>query len=386
MNCDDLVEILDKGEDSRQQFKSDINSLDQLAVEISAFANSDGGLLIIGVSDQGALLGLTKKDVARLNQWISNAATQKVDKPIFVRTEILVCDGKRILIIDVPRGLNKPYAVNRVDVWVKNGADKRRAPIEEVLRLAQTSGLIYADELETEADFSDFDTAFFDTFYKDYYKEEIEKLEISIEKLLENIKFMKNSKLTLAGLMLCGKSPERFRPQFGIKATFFEGIDVSSLNYKDSEEIRGKLIQQYNKAIFFIKRNLRRVQKNRNVNAPGILEIPEEAFAEIVANAIVHRNYYISSPIQLYLFDDRLEINSPGNLPNTITEENIRFGIHVERNPITLYFLEKDPEFRYSGKGSGIPRVIKSCDKAAVKVQFTNDKERQQFRVTFFRT
>jgi ATP-dependent DNA helicase RecG len=242
-----------------------------------------------------------------------------------------------------------------------------------------------ADELETEAGFSDFDIPFFETFYKEYYKEEIEKLDIPIDKLLENIKLLKNGHLTLSGLMLCGKSPERFRPQFGIKATYFEGIDISSRSYKDSQEIRGKLIQQYQNAIFFIKRNLRRVQKDRNVNAPGILEIPEEAFTEIVANAIVHRNYYISAPIQIYLFDDRLEINSPGSLPNTITEENIRFGIHVERNPITLYFLEKDPEFRYSGKGSGIPRVIKSCDRAAVTVRFTNDKERQQFRVTFFR-
>lgn len=160
MNCDDLAEILDKGEDSKQQFKININSIDQLAVEISAFANSDGGLIIIGVSDEGALIGLSKKDVARLNQWVSSAASQKVDKQIFVRTEILVCEGKRILIIEVPRGLNKPYAVNRIDVWVKNGADKRRAPIEEVLRLAQTTGLIYADELETEADFSDFDLPF----------------------------------------------------------------------------------------------------------------------------------------------------------------------------------------------------------------------------------
>lgn len=149
--------------------------------------------------------------------------------------------------------------------------------VDETLgpRFAQTRRFVYSDELETEAGFNDFDIAFFDSFYRAYYKEEIEKLEISIEKLLENIKFLKNDKLTLSGLLLCGKSPERFRPQFGIKATYFEGTEISSQNYKDSEEIRGKLINQYTNANFFIKRNLRRVQKNRNVNAPGILEIPE---------------------------------------------------------------------------------------------------------------
>ena len=71
-------------------------------------------------------------------------------------------------------------------------------------------------------------------------------------------------------------------------------------------------------------------------------EIPEETFSETIANAIVHRNYYIDSSIQINLFDDRLEVNSPGNLPNTINEENIKFGVHIERNPTILYFLEKD--------------------------------------------
>jgi ATP-dependent DNA helicase RecG len=115
------------------------------------------------------------------------------------------------------------------------------------------------------------------------------------------------------------------------------------------------------------------------------LEIPEEAFAETIANAIVHRNYYISAPIQIYLFDNRLEIHSPGNLPNTITEENIKFGVHVERNPTILSFLEKDKEFSYTGRGSGIPRVIRLCDKAGIKVDLIDDKLKQVFSVVFFR-
>ena len=189
----------------------------------------------------------------------------------------------------------------------------------------------------------------------------------------------------MTGLLLCGKKPENFRPQFGIKATYFEGADVSSQIYRDSEDLRGKLIEQYSNGIFFIKRNLRRVQKHENVNAPGVLEIPEEAFSEIIANAIVHRNYYINAPIQIYLFEDRLETVSPGNLPNTVNEENIRFGVHIERNPVILYFLEKDKSFRYSGKGSGIPRVLRICEKEGIQVKFSDDKSRQHFKVTFYR-
>lgn len=386
MDCRELLEIIDQGEDYTHQFKENFSNIDKLAAEISAFANSEGGMIIIGVTDSGELKGLSKEDVGRLNQWISNATTDKIDKQIFVKTEVLTCREKRVLIIHVPRGLNKPYAVNRVDVWVKSGADKRRAPIEEVLRLAQTSGLLYADELETEAAMEDFDKDFFLKHYEHYYKEEIEKLEIPLEKLLANIRLLKGERLTLAGLLLFGRKPERRRPQFSIKATFFDGNDISMHHFKDKEDITGKLIDQFNKAAVFIKRNLRLVQKHKNFNAPGVLEIPEYAFSEIIANAIVHRNYYINAQVQIYLFDNRLEIVSPGNLPNTITEENIKFGVHIERNPTILSFLEKDPGFSYSGRGSGIPSVLKMCKQAGVEVQFLDDKQKQQFKVTFFRT
>lgn len=385
MDCIELLDILNNGEDSTHQFKENFTSIDKLAVEISAFANTDGGILIIGVSDDGDLVGLSKDDISRLNQWISNATSQKVDKPINVKTEILNCEDKRVCVIHVPRGLNKPYAVNRTDVWIKSGADKKKAPIEEVLRIAQTSGLVYADEIETEATRNDFDFNFFRERYEHYYQEEIERLEIPITILLKNIKFLRNDHLTLAGLLLCGKNPENIRPQFGIKATCFEGIEISGQNYKDEDSIRGKLIDQYRSSVSFLKRNLKRIQRENNFNAPGTLEIPQVAFSEVIANAIVHRNYYIDAPIQVHLFDNRLEINSPGNLPNTITEENIKFGVHIERNPTILYFLEKDREFSYSGKGTGIPRVLKACDQFHIKVDFIDDKKKQQFKVIFSR-
>lgn len=385
MNCEELLDIVEQGEDYTHQFKEDFSGIDKLAIEISAFANSAGGMLIIGVTDSGELKGLSKEDVGRLNQWISNSTTDKIDKQIFVKTEVLICREKRILVIHVPRGLNKPYAVKRVDVWVKSGADKRRAPIEEVLRLAQTTGLFYADELETEAAMQDFDKEFFLEHYRHYYKEEIEKLEIPLETLLTNIRLFKKDRLTLGGLLLFGLHPERIRPQFSIKATVIQGNEIATHMFKDKEDITGKLIDQFNKAKFFVKRNLRLKQKNKNFNAPGVIEIPEEAFAEIIANAIVHRNYYINAQIQIYLFDDRLEIISPGSLPNTITEENIKFGVHIERNPTILSFLEKDPGFSYSGRGSGIPSVLRMCEKAGVEVQFLDDKSTQQFKVTFSR-
>jgi predicted HTH transcriptional regulator len=388
MDYNDLIPILERGEDSYHQFKVRLESIDNLAVEISAFANSDGGHLIIGVGNTGDIIGLSKTEVDAINQWISNATSQKIEPPVFVKTEIIDCAGKRVLMITIPRGLNKPYAVNKTEFWVKNGADKRRATREELFRLLQASNTLFADEMETEAMLEEFDVDYYKQYYnetKKGYEKELDKLGIPLVSLLENIKLLKNSRLTLAGLMLFGKNPESIKPQFGIKGTFYDGTSIAVNRYKDSIRASGKLIDQFKETLHFIRRNLRMIQSGPDFNSPSVLEIPEVAFAEAVANAIAHRDYFINSQIFVNLFDDRLEIVSPGILPNTLTAENLKYGVHIERNPIILFHLEKLADFRYSGKGSGIPRIIELCNARQIKVLFMNDVDNTQFKVVFYR-
>ena len=385
MNIKELEKILSQGEDSRHQFKEKIQSTDKLAAEIGAFANSSGGFLFIGISDNCEVIGLEKNEVAKLNQWISNVTTSRIDPPLFVHTEILTYKKKRILIIDVPKGVNKPYAVNKSVFWVKNGADKRRATREELFRLMQSSKILFADEMETEVSIDSFDHQSFNIFYEKYYKEEIQISEISSQQLLKNLKLVNNNHLTLAGILLFGLNPHHHRPYFCIKATYFDGSDISVDNYRDKESVSGTLINQFKEGIYFIKRNLHRIQRNNNFNAPGELEIPEIAISEAVANAIVHRDYFINSPIFINIFHDRLEIISPGTLPNTITEENIKYGIHIQRNPIILSILERDKLFKYTGRGSGIPRMLKACNEENVCVDLYNDLDLNQFKVIFLR-
>lgn len=386
MDCQELINIIDKGEDSLTQFKENFDNIDKLAVEISAFANSDGGGIFIGISDRGELIGLSREDIHRLNQWISNAATSKIEPPVYVKTEILKCDDKRILIIHIPHGDNKPYAFKKTEFWVKIGADKRRATREQLFRLMQSSKILFADELETTAKIEDIDLEYLDQFYRKVYHEKLENHGLPLQKLLENLKLIIGDNLTLAGLLLFGSKPENTKPQFTIKATYFEGDDIAAEWFRDSENITGKLLEQFNCGKNFVKRNLRRVQAGRNFNAPPILEIPEAAFSEAIANAIIHRDYFINAPIFIYMFDSRVAIISPGCLPNTVTEENIKYGIHIERNPTILTFLEKEEDFHYSGRGSGVPRMIAACEKQGVEIKLINDPEKQQFKVVFFRT
>ncbi|MEQ8171782.1 MAG: ATP-binding protein [Candidatus Eremiobacterota bacterium] len=309
----------------------------------------------------------------------------KIEPVIFVETETLKCNDKKLLIVNVPRGNNKPYAVNKTEFWVKNGADKRRATIEELFRLMQSSNILYADELDTRATFENIDIEAFGNYYEKYYKENLPELDIPVYKLLENLRLMSGNKLTLAGLLLFGKEVETVKPQFAIKATCFEGNDVSVNNYIDKEDITGKLIDQYKYSISFVKRNLKRIQTGNNFNIPSKIEIPEEAFSEAIANAIIHRDYFINSSIFVHIFYDRLEVISPGTLPNNITEENIKYGVHIERNPTLISFLEKDEDFDYTGRGSGIPRIIRLCKNERIDCNFINEVSTQRFKVVFKR-
>jgi len=110
MNVKQLKAVIKKGEDSSCQFKADIRNIDSLASEMAAFANSEGGSILIGVHDDGSIPGLAYADVARINQMISNAASQHVKSPLHVRTEnVVLTDDKIVIVLDIPKGLDKPY-------------------------------------------------------------------------------------------------------------------------------------------------------------------------------------------------------------------------------------------------------------------------------------
>lgn len=138
--------IITCGEDSNHQFKQDIKTPDSLAAEMVAFSNSSGGLLIIGVSDKGKLSGLDSAGVARINQLISNTASQLIRSPITVQTQNILINSERVIIVlTIPEGIDKPYFDNKGVIWLKSGSDKRRLNSkEELRRLFQAVDLLQA--------------------------------------------------------------------------------------------------------------------------------------------------------------------------------------------------------------------------------------------------
>jgi predicted HTH transcriptional regulator len=191
-----------------------------------------------------------------------------------------------------------------------------------------------------------------------------------------------SGQLTLSGLLLLGKSIQRYRPVFTIKCVSFVGNTEASTQFRDKmrdRDAEGNLLVQYNAAISFVTRNLKTVQVEKDFNTQGQLEIPLEVFIELLTNAFVHRDYYINSPIRLFIFDNRIEIHSPGILPDGVTEESIKHGISVPRNK--LLFENAKDILPYTGIGSGIMRAMQNYD----KISFKNDFVREEFITTLKR-
>tara|TARA_R110002049_G_scaffold173750_2_gene340663 strand:- start:19597 stop:21057 length:1461 start_codon:yes stop_codon:yes gene_type:complete len=381
MSPEDFQRIIARGEDSRHQFKRDATNADGLAAELAAFANSGGGWLFMGVNDDGSIAGLEGAAVRRLNQLLGNAASQHVRPPVHPLTENVQTDQGIVIVIQVPDGLSKPYLDNQGRIWVKQGSDKRHVTSrEELQRMFQRSGLVYADVVPVAGtSVEDIDDKAFTAYFNRRYGKSSEFSGLTREQLLQNLGLGDGQELNLAGLMLFGRNPQRWRPVFEVKAVAFPGTALHDTRYLDSEDIKGTLLEQFRGAFAFIKRNLHHVQHGRNFNTLGELEIPETALEELMVNALIHRDYFTSASIRLMVFADRVEIVSPGHLPDSLSAEDIRQGRTIRRNPtLTEHASHILP---YRGMGSGIPRALEAWP----QTDLVDDPAGNQFSVVVWR-
>jgi len=375
MEASELIKLIERGEDSKHQFKAKITDARKLAAEMVAFSNTKGGTILVGVNDRGELVGLSSTEIGKLNQLISNAATNNVKPAINVITENIEVKNKKLILVHIAEGINKPYCDNDGVFWVKSGSDKRKVTSpEELQRLFQTSKKLYADEILIEdSSINDLNKEKFEEFFVNTYQQELSEVKVPLERLLENLQLARHGKLNQAGLLLFGRRPAQFRPVFIIKAVSFFGNFIGGRDYRDSEDIEGTLDYQFKAGMNFLLRNLHKTQQGRDFNTLGILEVSRKALEELLQNAIIHRDYFKNAPIRLLIFDNRIEIINPGCLPNGLTVENIRYGNSAIRNPIIASFAAKILPYR--GLGSGIIRALNEQP----NIEFINDVDGEQF-------
>ncbi|WP_373395827.1 ATP-binding protein [Algoriphagus halophilus] len=182
--------------------------------------------------------------------------------------------------------------------------------------------------------------------------------------------------MTLAGLLFFGIDPQAVKPAFTIKAVSYFGNDIEGNQYRSKpKDLTGTIPELFEKGIDFLNNNLDFIQASESFNAQGKLEVSSIALEELLQNALVHRDYFKNSPIRLLIFDNRIEIISPGKLPNSLTVEDIKFGNPVIRNNQLVSFSTHTLPF--SGLGSGVKRALAEQP----NIELINDIEGEQFKV-----
>ncbi|MDR2584284.1 MAG: putative DNA binding domain-containing protein [Fibromonadaceae bacterium] len=381
MNAIELLDIISTGETSKVQFKREFDNQDKIAAEMIAMSNSKGGIIIFGVEDKtGVIVGLDYNSLQNTSNKLATIANDLVKPSIYIRTDFVSIDGnteteqKKVLLTYIDEGISKPYKDNNGTIWIKQGPDKRKlTDNNEQIRLFQQSGLICLDEMiipQTTTDDVNFSKV--EKYIKKIQREGIEKI---TETLLTNLNILKDGNLTLGGLLFFAKNPQKYRPAFCVKAVSFFGNSIGGTDYRSSQDIEGTIPEIYEEAMRFLTTNLHHIQAGQNFNSIGKLEVSQIALEELLQNALVHRDYSKNSPIRIMIFDNRIEIVSPGLLPNSLTIENIKMGNAVVRNNLLVSYCSK--LMIYRGFGSGITRVFENQP----NVELINDVEGEQFKV-----
>jgi predicted HTH transcriptional regulator len=287
-------------------------------------------------------------------------------------------------LVTVPSGYDKPYKDRSGNIYMKNGADKRRVTSnEELARLFQKGRYLYADEMQVhDSSISDIDMDKFKAFIKKRYDKNLSEFDIPLSQILENLKLAKDGMFTLAGLLLFGENRHKYRPLFTVHCVTVDDVVITGDTYLDAERpIEGTMDVVFEKTMGFIDRNMRKIPENDGYgfNSSPKWEIPKRVFEEFILNAIIHRDYFYPAAIRVFVFRDRVEIFSPGKLPNSLKVDNIKNGITFLRNPI-LYSIARDI-LPYVGLGTGIPRAYSLYSDIVIE----NETDTEQLKVTIMR-
>jgi len=377
MNRTELMEIIRNGESSGVEFKRDDVHPQSLAKEIASLANLEGGYILLGVEKDGTVTGLTRLDI---EEWVMNICSNNIQPAIIPYFEIVVWEGdKKIGVITIPEDSpDKPYKALRGSQWVtfvRMGSTSREASREQEQRLYQASGVLRYDiKPAPGSSLKDMDMKRLTNYFRDIRGQDCPEQE-EIEQwgaLLINTEIMVESRdkaiPTVGGILLFGKNPNRYLPQAGISAVAYPGAE-KDYEAVERKTIRGPIVARLageedivdtglvERAIEFVRRNTRSksyLVQGRRIDKP---DYPEEVIRETIVNAIAHRDYTISgTDIELSIYRDRLEVISPGRLPNTVTIERMKAGCRVSRNELIKEVLR---DYHYvEATGLGVPRKI----------------------------
>jgi ATP-dependent DNA helicase RecG len=387
----ELLEILQNRENSGIEFKQDDRGNkafnEVFAKEVTALSNLKGGKIIIGVEDDGRISGVRNP---KCEEWVMNVCRTLVRPGIIpYYEEVEFEDGKRVAVIHVDMGYHKPYYMERGErrtYYIRVGSTSREATREELSRLFQTSGAFHYDTSPVaNATIDDIELHKVREYFLKYHEINLKDVnDTELKDILNNADLMKRAEygevLTVGGLLLFGKKPQKFLPNSGITFAYFQGDDLSDELF-DRKVIEGTLPELIDETVKSIQQNLKKPSKIRGLKRIE-KALPKEVLREAVTNAVTHRNYTIGAEIRIYMFSNRIEVRSPGALPNTVTVEKMKIGSYsYPRNPLIAQYLR---DLRYVDKlGRGVQMMFKKTKELGLPEPNLRE-DGEEFIVTFF--
>ena len=352
---DEIRQQLRLGEDSQWELKRVEFSgntptsprRDDLADEMGAFANANGGIMLCGVSDDGTIHGMSREQMTALDQLLVEVSTDSLEPPLRIEVRHRELDGKAFVLVAVPRGegLHERGGL----AFIRVGATKRRLRRDESLRLAQNRAqnryLWFDRQIVPETGFETLSERLWEPLLSVAGATDPRRGLLNLRLMAKDEAGV--DRATVAGILLCAPSPQDWLSQAIITATHYRGLDRAS-GQLDAQEIVGPLPAQIADAVQFVSRNMR-VSARKIPEREDIFQYSKAAVFEAVVNAVAHRDYSISSRrIRLSMFKDRLEIESPGQLPNGMTIESMEDS-QATRNEVIASVFGRTPVARTSG-------------------------------------
>jgi ATP-dependent DNA helicase RecG len=365
MNMQELQVRLARWENLHTEFKEWPVHADDLAASLVAFANTDGGQLILGVTNNRAVVGI--EDADRVIEDVDRVAVNNCDPPIIVTQKILYPEERRrksesvnasqkppLVVVNIPKGDIRLYCTHDGAYYIRTTYGRRAASWRELFHLFHATESSYYDETPLpRLTLTDLDLDALDRYLETTGQAELKD---QPERLLTNWGLLSKGYPTIAGLVLFGQEPQKHLPFAQINAARFPGTD-SSEEPSDRKDLTGRLLDVIDQAERFLDLHLKTPHKIHGFEPEPKPELPKEALREAIVNAVAHRDYTIRGPIRLFIFDDRVEIHTPGKTPNTVDEGAMRAGAHVPRNP-RIYARLSDVGL-VTRAGTGVRRIIR---------------------------
>ena len=378
----ELIELIRNHENSGVEFKRDDISADRLAAEMAALLNREGGYILLGVEDDQTVSGLTRGR-AKVEEWVMEAARSHLQPGAIPSWETIPWDDDKLVgVVSLPADApDKPYKAKRGAGWVTKtrvGTTTRDATREEEERLYQKTGQFHYELKPVPrapgAAVDNLDLRRLNEYFTRVLAGDAPDEEDTDAwgTLLSNLDLatasIPRTMATIGGVLLFGKNPKRWLPQSGIRAICYPGEEQDYATRAD-QDLRGSLVALrardgtlvesglVDQAWDFVRRNTTPTAWLDGMRRVDRWEYPEEVVREAVANALIHRDYSITgTDVMLAIYSNRLEVVSPGRLPNTVTPEGMKLGVRYARNQLLLNVMR---DYGYvDARGMGVRTKI----------------------------